>query len=114
MQRAAKLDKPVTFQRQAEDSDGGGGSIISWANITGLVRIKASVVFERGRERLEAGRLEAAVNGVLKIRDFELARTITEKDRVVIDDIPHQIRSITPPSRTIREIEMIIERGVAT
>lgn len=112
--RGGKLDKHVTFQRETEVSDGGGGGDKTWTNITGLVRISASVVFERGRERLEAGRIEAAVNGVLKIRDFALARTITEKDRAVIDDVPHQIRSITPPSRTIREIEMIIERGVAT
>lgn len=111
--RAGRLNKKVTFQRSSSVSDGGGGGAVSWANITGLVRVSASYTPERGRERIEADRLEAASAGVLRMRSFELSRTITELDRVLIDDIPHQIRSVINPDQKNAELEMTVERGVA-
>ena len=111
--RAGRLNKLVTFQRESTSDDGGGGQVVTWVNITGLVRISASFTPERGRERLEAGRLESAVAGVLRMRSFTLARTITEKDRVMIDDIPHIIRAIVNPDGRNEQLEMTIERGAA-
>lgn len=111
--RAGNLVKRVTFQREATVDDDGGGQSVSWADISGLVRVSASFAPERGRERLEAGRLEAAVAGRLWMRSFALARTITEKDRVMIDDVPYVIRSIVNPDGRNIELEMTVERGAA-
>lgn len=112
--RAGRLIKRVTFQREAATDDDGGGQAVSWGNITGLVRISATFMPERGRERIEAGRLEAAIAGVLQIRSFTLSRTVTEKDRVLIDDIPHQIRAIVNPDQRNEMLDMTVERGVAS
>lgn len=109
--RAGRLNKRVTFQRETTADDGGGGQVVTWANISGLVDIAAGFTPERGRERLESGRIAAATAGVLRIRSFTLSRTITEKDRVMIDDIPHVVRSISNPDQKNRELEMTVERG---
>lgn len=111
--KAGRLVKKVTFQREETVADDGGGQAVTWVDIAGLVRVSASFMPERGRERLEAGRLEAAVAGRLWMRSFALARTITEKDRVMIDDVPYVIRSITNPDGRNIELEMTVERGAA-
>lgn len=111
--RPGRLVKKVTFQREQTADDGGGGQEVTWASITGLVRVSASFTPERGRERLEAGRLEAAVAGRLWMRSFAAARGVTEKDRVMIDDVPYVIRSITNPDGRNIELEMTVERGAA-
>ena len=112
--RAGFLRRRVTFQRETVVSDGGGGGTASWANIAGLVSISANFRPERSRERLEAGRIEAAVAGTLRIRSFVLSRTITAADRVLIDSVPYQIRAIINPDGQNIELEMTVERGVAT
>lgn len=108
---AGKLRKRLTFERIGEVPDGGGGSVVGWSTLT---TVWGSFMPERGRERLEAGRLESAVAGVVRVRSSVTARTITESDRVQINSVAYQIRSITNPDQRNKFLEMTIERGVAT
>ena len=111
--RAGLLRRRVTFQRETIVSDGGGGGTASWSNIAGLASISAHFRPERSRERLEAGRIEAAVAGTLRMRSFVQSRSITTADRVIIDLVPYEIRAITNPDGMNIELEMTVERGVA-
>lgn len=109
--RAGSLNKRVTFERRRAIDDGGGGGGIVWE---AFLTVWGGLRPERGRERLEAGRLEAVVAGVLQVRSSSDARGVTEADRVVIDNVPHQIRAIVNPDQRNRMLEMTVERGVAS
>lgn len=111
MASAGRMNKRVVFERKTHVDDGGGGGTTTWSTLT---TVAAAFFPERGRERLEAGRLEAAVAGVLRIRWSNTAKDITENDRVKIDSVPYQIRAIMQPDQKRRQIEMLVERGVAS
>jgi len=109
--RAGRLNKRVTFQRAVFDDDGGGGGAATW---TPLVTVWGSFSPERGRERLEAGRVSSALGGVLTVRSASETLVITTADRARIDDVPYQIRSISNPDQRNRNLEMVVESGVAS
>lgn len=109
--RAGTLNKRVVFEVQQRAGDGGGGGIVTW---TEFVTVWGGYSPQRGRERLEAGRLEGASSGVLRVRSSPDTRQVTTAYRVKIDDIPFNIRSIANPDQRNREIEMLVEMGVAT
>lgn len=111
--KAGKLNKRVTFQREQLAPDGIGGNALTWSPIAGLAGIPCRFIPERGRERLEAGRIEAAAAGILVVRSSEGTRGLTEKDRAVFDGVPHNIKSITNPDQRGRDLELVVERGVA-
>lgn len=109
--RAGALNKRVTFQREKRTDDGSGGSSREFVDdFTVCGEFKP----ERGRERLEAGRLEAASAGILNVRSSSTTRSVDESWRVLIDDMPHQIRGISDPDGRNRALEFVVERGVAT
>jgi len=53
------------------------------------------------------------VPGVLTIRYSRDAANLTTGHRVLIDDVPYQIRAISNPDQSNRYLEFIVERGVA-
>jgi SPP1 family predicted phage head-tail adaptor len=109
---AGDLAKRVVFERQTLVDDGGGGSVVTWTTLT---TVWAQLITgARGRERLEAGRLEAANMLVLRIRHSSVTSGITELDRVKIGGVPYQIRAIDNVDFRNEMIEMTIERGVAS
>lgn len=65
--RAGKLDTPVTFQSVTVGVDGMGSPTETWANMTGTPT-KAEYIPIRGRERIEADKLEEQVDFKLRIR----------------------------------------------
>lgn len=108
--RAGLLRDRVAFQRQAEEGDDGGGQAVAWST---QFTVWGGFRPERGRERLEADRLESAVAGVLTVRSSSQTGQVTAEWRAVIDGEPYQIRAITNPDRRGRFLEMTVERGVA-
>lgn len=109
---AGQLRHRVTFQIENRTDDGGGGASIEWST---AATVWGSFAPERGNEKLEAGRLEASVAGLLKVRSSTETRAIEAgTHRVLIADQPYQIRSITNPDRRDRFLEMTVERGVGT
>lgn len=109
--QAGRLRKRAFFQRKDREPDEQGGGAVSWVP---LLDRAAAFAPERGRERLKAGRLEAALGGVVTIRSCSATRAITEADRVLIDGVPYQIRSIANPDSRDRDLEIVVEKGVAT
>ena len=107
---AGQRNKRVTFQRKIKAPDGGGGIGPGW---TDLMKVSARFRPERGRERVESGRVSAELTGVLTLRSSAKTRAITEADRVVIKGVPYQIRSIDNPDQRDRDLEMTVERGAA-
>jgi SPP1 family predicted phage head-tail adaptor len=66
-----------------------------------------------GRERVEAGAVNSAVTGTLRIRYSTTAAGITAADRVAVRGNTWNIRSVSQPDRKSKQIEMLIERGVS-
>ena len=102
--------KRVTFQQKTKVPDGGGGFAPGWSDVVSpIVRFQP----ERGRERVESGRVSAELTGILTVRSSKKTRTITEAHRVLIHKVPYQIRSISNPDQRNRDLEMTVERGAA-
>ena len=108
---AGQLRDRIAFKSFSYGDDSMGGGAVTW---TTQLTVWGSLMPERGREQLEAGRLESAVAGVVKIRGSVSSRTITPEWICTIDGVDYNIRSITNPDRRNRYLEMVVERGVAT
>jgi len=109
--RGGLLRKRVTFERRVRTSDSGGGGAITWST---LATVWGGYTPERGIERLDAGRLQGETMGILRVRSSDTVDAITVADRVLIDSVSHQIRSITQPDQRGKALEMVVERGVPT
>ncbi len=107
---AGRLRRRVTFQQEVETPDGGGGYELTWAD---RFSVWGGFRPERGQERLEAGRLESAVAGVLTVRSSSQTRQVTAEWRVMIRGEPYQIRAVTNPDQRSKYLELTVERGVA-
>lgn len=109
--RAGLMWDKCRFEAAQTSSDDIGGTNVAWApqfEAWGWLRM------ERGREALEAGRLEASNLAVLTIRSNERARTITPGMRVVRREENWQIRSVVEGPGRDRTLELLVERGTAT
>lgn len=101
----------VVFERSVTAPDGAGGQSVGWGVIYSC---RGKFTPERGRERLAAGRVEASLAGVLRVRSCVSARDVSEADRVLIDDVVFQILSISNPDQRNKYLEMSVERGTGT
>lgn len=110
MARAGLMRDRITFQQEREEPIGGGGYELNWHT---AATVWGQLAPERGSERVEAGRMEASVGAVLRVRYSADTAAITAGWRALIDGEPYNIRSVTQPDRRNRIIEMTVERGVA-
>lgn len=108
---AGRLRTRVTFQRETQTPDEGGGYSIAWGNDLALW---AEFYPERTSERFEAGRVAAPLAGTLRVRWSSTTRAIHEGDRVLIEDKPWNIRSIADENMRRQFLTMTVESGVAT
>lgn len=107
---AGRLRDRAAFQRELLEEDIFGNE--TRGNWGPLVTVWAQFTPERSWERIEGGRLEAAVAGTLRLRSTPQTRDVTEADRVVVDEVLYNIRGITNPDRRNRWLEITVERGV--
>lgn len=113
---AGSLEHRVTFQRRMTGAADAYGNVLSgWVDI---VTRDAAFAPARGREQVEAGRLESTVAGVLKVRRCSVTSLITAADRAVFTRGPYQgqalsILSVVPGYRG-DEYEITGTLGVAT
>lgn len=108
---AGRLRDRVTFQESVDTPDAAGGVYQSWRNV---VTVWGALQEERGRERVEAGRLESGVAGILTVRSSSETRDLGAANRVVVNEINYQIRSISNPDRRNKYLELVVERGGGT
>ncbi len=110
--QAGRLRHRVVFESFAGTDDGFGNKVGPWvAFLTEYGDLRDTP----GKERVAAGRLEAAATGTLRLRQSSLTLAITEAHRVR----DHRgrlwnIRGIADPSSRGEVLEMLLERGVAT
>lgn len=111
---AGRLRGRVTFEQEVKSPDGGGGASIEWGN---GFSVWGGFKPERGQERMEAGRLQASLAGVLTVRGSSKVDRVTEDWSVLISvrgiESRYQIRSISNPDERGKYIEMSVEKGKA-
>lgn len=108
--KARRLRTRVRFEKPVPMTDEIGNAYDGWELV--LTRW-GDLIPQRGREQVEAGRLESSVPGVLQIRwDSETSR-LDASHRAIIETVPYQIISVLDPDMLRRTIEMVVARGVA-
>ena len=105
--KSGELRHQVSLQRKQNNSDGVGGSIITWSEYaTPWCKISP----KSGGEKLYLGRLDAQGLSSVVMR---YRADIVESDKLVFKDQEFQIRSIINVEEMNRFTELLIERGVA-
>ncbi len=116
MATQGSMSKIATFQRDTGTVGVGGSKVRHWTNIPGLVRVPVEYRPQRGRERVQAGRLEAATVGFITLQACDAVRGLTPADIMVVHertgDVPHRIYSIENPDQRDRDYELVVEKGV--
>lgn len=107
----------VRFEVRIPGGDDGYGNELP-ATWTALGIVSAAFRPKFGREQLEAGRLESTMQGTLTVLRSSVTAALKADSRAVFVSGPYkdkvcQIRSIIPMPDN-REIEIILEEGVAT
>lgn len=105
-----QLDQRITFQSVTEASDGGGGTIETWADFATTPTVWADAQPLYGKEAVEDGARNASGAWLFKVRN----RTdVTERDRIMWQGEPYNISRVM--RRGSRELYLTIEavRGVA-
>jgi len=101
----------AVFQRlNAEAVDAYGQPHSAWESLT---TVWADLRETTGKERVEAGAVNSAVTGTLRLRYSMDAASITAADRVTIRGSTWNIRSVGEVGRKHKQVEMLIERGVS-
>lgn len=105
--RSGRLRTRIRFERPVQKTDDLGNAYDGWE---ALFERWGDLLLQRGREALEAGRLESSNLGTLQIRWSAEAAALDESHRAVIDGRHWQIRSIIDPDQRRRTLEMVVER----
>jgi len=109
--RGGLLASLVQFQSERRTPDDIGGDEIAWHD---EFELKGYLRPERGREALEAGRIQESTFGTLTVRyDPGLAASIRANWRCLIDGQPWQIVNVNNSVKRGRTLEMVVQRGVA-
>lgn len=108
--RAGNLNERVTFQRATSGDDGYGNVITGWTN---LLTVWADVRETPGKERVDAGRVEASATATVRIRASTDSRGLTAADRMVARGWTWNIRTIVPVGNDRAALDLLVERGVA-
>ena len=109
--RAGLLRKICQFQAERDIPNDIGGRDVIWQDV---FQLRGDLRIERGREALEAGRLEPSNAAVLAVRyDKQVASQIMPGWRVVIDDEWWQIINVLRQNPRGDRLELIVERGTA-
>ena len=104
------MDQRITLQRQVEASDGGGGLVRTWADVSNNACPWANVRAKAGKEGLDEGRTNATYVVVFTIYN----RTdLSEKDRIIWNGETYNIRGILRMGDRKLYLQIEAERGVA-
>lgn len=111
MSGAGPKRKRVAFQRLDTTADTYGnptsGTWATFLTVWGRLREVG------GREMVAGAGLEAAMMATVTVRSSTLTRAVTAADRMLIDSVEWNIRSIRNPDEQGGEIEFTCQREVA-
>ena len=103
---SGNLNTIVEFQSLQRVDDGGGGYTEEWASKF-LMRGQFSP--ERGRERIQAGRVADQMAGVLRVRSSEKTRQIDTTYRALMHGKEYNIRGVSNPDQRNDMLEFTVE-----
>jgi hypothetical protein len=110
------MNKLATFQRDTGATGVGGSKTRNWTPLPGLERVPIEYRPQRGRERVNAGRLENSTVAYITIQDCAAVRALSPSDIIVVHeqtgDVPHRIYSLENPDQRSRDVEIVAEKGV--
>ena len=109
--RAGRLRDRVQFQRETGGDDGYGNSVSGWADHG--VPVPADMRETLGKEKVEAGRVEASRTATLRVRANALTNGITPADAAVVRGERWNIRSNVPVGNRGAWRDLLLEGGVA-
>lgn len=107
---AGPLRDRIAFKSRVRTADGAGGASEAWVT---QFTVWGSFTPQRGREQMEAGRLESSVAGTMRVRSSSQTRLIDATWIAVLDGADYNVRWVTNPDRHARFLEIAVERGVA-
>lgn len=93
---AGQLDRKITLQRRTEADDGYATAPSGWENIA---RVSAKLIPMSGKEMLAAAENAAFANVRFKIRRDSSWSDLNAADRLLFDDLPHDIISVRQEGR---------------
>lgn len=115
--RAGRLREQVAFERLVPGADIYGNVVTAWAPVEispgQPLRVWADIRETLGKERVDAGRIEASRTATVRVRAFDETRAITPADRMIARDQTWNIRSIVPVGNDMAMLDILCERGVA-
>ena len=114
--KAGDLSDRIAVQRYVEGDDGYGNVVVSWAALEANgkpLKLWANIRETPGKERVEAGRLEASRTATIRVRVSSLSRQITEADRLIARGSVWNIRGIAALNDGRDMLEMTCETGGA-
>jgi len=104
--KAGDLRNQVSLQRKQINSDGAGGTVVTWVE---YATPWCKITPKTGNEKIYLGRLDA--QGLSSVTTRYMS-TIIESDKLVFKNKEFQIRSIINIEERNKYTEMLIERGV--
>ncbi|WP_245594952.1 phage head closure protein [Gemmobacter nectariphilus] len=107
---AGSLRDRITVQRAVEGDDGYGNKVVGWAD---HLTLWANVRETTGKERVDAGRVEASRTATIRIRASSASREISEKHRLIARGKIWNIRSIAEVGNDRAMLDILCETGVA-
>lgn len=110
MTGAGNLDQLITIQARTATPDGGGGSVIGYADLLEAPEVWAEVKPLRGSEQFSEGRTNA-VGGYLFI--IYNRSDIDETCRILWQGSPYNIRAVMRAGVEELYLKIEAERGVA-
>jgi len=110
MGKAGAMDQPITFQRKAATSDGGGGETYTWADFDDDATVWANVKAKAGRESVDEGRVNATFTVLFTIYHRS---DVLVTDRIVWNSTDYNIRGIRDEGGRALRLVIECERGVA-
>jgi SPP1 family predicted phage head-tail adaptor len=108
---AGQMRERVTFQRQTGGSDIYGNVVTGWAD---HLTVWADIRETLGKERVDAGRIEASATATVRIRASNATRALTEADRMIGRGVTWNIRSIVEVGNNRAMLDVLCEKGVAS
>jgi len=109
--RRGNIRERVTFERYTTDeTDIHGNPVSGWAvHLTVWADVRETL----GKEKVDAGRVEASNTATFRIRASAASRALTEADRAIARGSTWNIRSIVPVGNKGAMLDLLCEKGVA-
>lgn len=106
---AGSLRHVISIQEKTQTSDGMGGFTTTWADVSGLSSLRASIWPLRATERLDNAKLELSITHRIRIR---YRAGITPDMRVKFGSRYFNIRSIINPDERNKMLEFLAEEVI--